>query len=255
MTERSEAIGQRDGATERPLRPKTSRRVTATAVTGSSDKTPVSDWATAQLTDRALRPEGGGVLGASRAGRLATQRLRVRTWLTTPMSNPVTPHYATAIHESSHVVCALSFGLQVDRLSIRADGFADVCSFRHPSASREQIVSVFLAGVLGERLIAPCTDVEVANTDAREAAKFARGLDLKASGQDAAAHLQLVDGSSQIGRDARQARMAGRRRDRTSGQDAAALLALGVLVVSFTIGLDIKQLIPRPVSRSWCAPI
>jgi hypothetical protein len=34
--------------------------------------------------------------------------------------------------------------------------------------------------VLGERLIAPYTDIEVANTDAREAAKFARGLDLNA---------------------------------------------------------------------------
>jgi hypothetical protein len=34
--------------------------------------------------------------------------------------------------------------------------------------------------VLGERLVAPRTDIEVANTDAREAAKFARGLDLKA---------------------------------------------------------------------------
>jgi hypothetical protein len=39
---------------------------------------------------------------------------------------------------------------------------------------------VFLAGVLGECLIAPHTDIEVANTDAREAAKFARGLDLNA---------------------------------------------------------------------------
>jgi hypothetical protein len=39
---------------------------------------------------------------------------------------------------------------------------------------------VFVAGVLGERLIAPRTDIEVANTDAREAAKFARGLDLNA---------------------------------------------------------------------------
>jgi hypothetical protein len=96
------------------------------------------------------------------------------------MSNPVTPRYATAIHESSHAVCALSFGLPVDRLSIRADGLAGVCSFRHPRATPEQIVSVFVAGVLGERLIAPRTDIEVANTDAREAAKFARGLDLKA---------------------------------------------------------------------------
>jgi hypothetical protein len=39
---------------------------------------------------------------------------------------------------------------------------------------------VFVAGVLGERLIAPHTEIEVANTDAREAAKFARGLDLNA---------------------------------------------------------------------------
>jgi hypothetical protein len=39
---------------------------------------------------------------------------------------------------------------------------------------------VFVAGVLGERLVAPRTDIEVANTDAREAAKFARGLDLNA---------------------------------------------------------------------------
>ena len=90
----------------------------------------------------------------------------------------MTPRYATAIHESSHAVCALSFGLPVDRLSIRADGLAGVCSFRHPRATPEQIVSVFLAGVLGERLIAPHTNIEVANTDAREAAKFSRGLDL-----------------------------------------------------------------------------
>ena len=96
------------------------------------------------------------------------------------MSYPVTPRYATAVHESSHAVCALSFNLPVDRLSIRADGLAGVCSFRHPSATQEQIVSVFVAGVLGERLIAPHTNIEVANTDAREAAKFARGLDLKA---------------------------------------------------------------------------
>jgi hypothetical protein len=41
---------------------------------------------------------------------------------------------------------------------------------------------VFLAGVLGERLIAPRTNIEVANTDAREAAKFSRGLDLNAIG-------------------------------------------------------------------------
>ncbi len=39
---------------------------------------------------------------------------------------------------------------------------------------------MFVAGVLGERLIAPRTDIEVANTDAREAAKLARGLDLNA---------------------------------------------------------------------------
>ena len=96
------------------------------------------------------------------------------------MSNPVTPRYATAVHESSHAVCALSFGLPVDRLSIRADGLTGVCSFRHPSATPEQIVSVFVAGVLGERFIAPHTDIEVANTDAREAAKFARGVDLNA---------------------------------------------------------------------------
>ena len=64
----------------------------------------------------------------------------------------MTPRYATAVHESSHAVCALSFGLPVDRLSIRTDGLAGVCSFRHPRATPEQIVSVFLAGVLGERL-------------------------------------------------------------------------------------------------------
>jgi hypothetical protein len=92
----------------------------------------------------------------------------------------VTPRYATAVQKSSHAVCALSFGLPVDRLSIRADGLTGVCSFRHPRATPEQIVSVFLAGVLGERLIAPRTDIEVANADAREAAKFARGLDLNA---------------------------------------------------------------------------
>jgi hypothetical protein len=34
--------------------------------------------------------------------------------------------------------------------------------------------------MLGERLIAPRTDIEVANTDTREAAKFAHGLDLNA---------------------------------------------------------------------------
>jgi hypothetical protein len=96
------------------------------------------------------------------------------------MSYSVTPRYATAIHESSHAVCALSFCLPVDGLSIRADGRARVCSFRHPRATAEQIVSVFVAGVLGERLIAPHTDIEVANTDAREAAKFSRGLDLNA---------------------------------------------------------------------------
>jgi hypothetical protein len=39
---------------------------------------------------------------------------------------------------------------------------------------------VFVAGVLGERLVAPRTDIEVANTDAREAAKFTHGLDLNA---------------------------------------------------------------------------
>jgi hypothetical protein len=39
---------------------------------------------------------------------------------------------------------------------------------------------VFVAGVLGERLIAPHTDIEVANTDTREAGKFSRGLDLNA---------------------------------------------------------------------------
>ena len=94
------------------------------------------------------------------------------------MSYPVTPRYATAIHESSHAVCALSFGLPVDRLSIRADGLAGVSSFRHPRATPEQIVSVFVAGGLGTRFVAPRTDIEVANTDAREAAKFARGLDL-----------------------------------------------------------------------------
>jgi hypothetical protein len=59
---------------------------------------------------------------------------------------------------------------------------------------------VFLAGVLGERLIAPHTDIEVANTDAREAAKFSRGLGSQRDcGEDAAAHLQLVDGNGQIG--------------------------------------------------------
>ena len=96
------------------------------------------------------------------------------------MSNPVTSRYATAVHESAHAVCALSFGLPVDRLSIRADGLAGVCSFRHPRATPEQIVSVFVAGVLGERFIAPHTDIEVANTDAHEAATFSRGLDLHA---------------------------------------------------------------------------
>ena len=39
---------------------------------------------------------------------------------------------------------------------------------------------MFVAGVLGEGLVAPRTDFEVANTDAREAAKFACGLDLNA---------------------------------------------------------------------------
>jgi hypothetical protein len=58
-----------------------------------------------------------------------------------------------------------------------ADGLAGVCSFRRTRATPEQIVSVFVAGVLGERLVAPRTDIEVANTDAREAGKFARGLD------------------------------------------------------------------------------
>ena len=85
------------------------------------------------------------------------------------------PRYATAVHESSHAVCALSFGLPVHRLSTSTDGLAGICTFRHPQATPEQIVSVFIAGVLGERLIAPRTDIEVANTDAREAAKFARG--------------------------------------------------------------------------------
>jgi hypothetical protein len=94
------------------------------------------------------------------------------------MGNLVTPRYATAVHESSHAVCALSFGLPVDRLSIRTDGLGGICSFRHARATPGQMVSVFLAGVLGERLIAPHTDIEVANTDAREAAKFSRGLDL-----------------------------------------------------------------------------
>lgn len=58
------------------------------------------------------------------------------------------------------------------------DDLTGVCSFRHPLATAEQIVSVFLAGVLGERLIARNTDVEAANTDVREAAKFARNVDL-----------------------------------------------------------------------------
>ena len=39
---------------------------------------------------------------------------------------------------------------------------------------------MFVAGVLGERLVAPGTDIDVANTNAREAAKFSRGLGLNA---------------------------------------------------------------------------
>jgi hypothetical protein len=88
--------------------------------------------------------------------------------------------YATAVHESSHAVCALSFGLPVDRLSIRTDGLGGICAFLYPGATPEQVISVFFAGVLGERLIAPGTDIEAATTDVRQASKFARGLDLKA---------------------------------------------------------------------------
>jgi hypothetical protein len=120
------------------------------------------------------------------------------------MSYPVTPRYATAVHEPSHAVCALSFGLPVERLSIRVDGLAGVCSFRHPHATPEQIVSVFVAGVLGERLIAPHTDIEVANTDAREAAKFSRGLDLNAIvAKTRLRILQLVERGEPAGRSAR----------------------------------------------------
>ena len=83
-----------------------------------------------------------------------------------------------------------SFGLPADRLPIRTDGLAGVCSFRHPRATPEQIVSVFLAGVLGERLIAPRTDIEVANTEAREAGEvLARPGSQRDCGEDAAAHL------------------------------------------------------------------
>ena len=48
------------------------------------------------------------------------------------------------------------------------DGLAGACTFRHPRATPEQIVSVFLAGLLGERLISPHTDIEAANTDAHK---------------------------------------------------------------------------------------
>ena len=52
------------------------------------------------------------------------------------------------------------------------DGLAGACTFRHPRATPEQVVSVFLAGLLGERLISPHTDIEVANTDAQELRSF-----------------------------------------------------------------------------------
>jgi hypothetical protein len=95
------------------------------------------------------------------------------------VSNPVTPRFATAVHEASHAICALSWDLPVDRLSIRADGLVGICLFRFPSAAPEQVACILLAGLVGERLVAPDTDVSIARTDIAEAVKFLGGTDIR----------------------------------------------------------------------------
>jgi hypothetical protein len=89
-----------------------------------------------------------------------------------------TPRFATAVHQASDAVYALSYGPPADELSIRQQGNAiGSCWFRHSGASPE----VFLAGLQGERLLIPETDIRVANTDFQEAAsRLPLGADIDA---------------------------------------------------------------------------
>jgi hypothetical protein len=88
--------------------------------------------------------------------------------------------YATAVHESSHALCAIRFDFDVDRLTIATDGARGRCAFRCQGALPGQKASIFLAGIIGELLVEPATDMATARHDLTHAGEFGRGLDLGA---------------------------------------------------------------------------
>ena len=98
------------------------------------------------------------------------------------MSNLVTRRWATALHEASHSLIAISSGLRVEKLVLKDNDLDGICRFDSTGATAEQMVEVYLAGVLGERLGSPREMwlEDACRRDREEAAKQSAGLDLEA---------------------------------------------------------------------------
>jgi hypothetical protein len=71
-----------------------------------------------------------------------------------PVPN-ATQRWATALHEASHSLIAISNGLRVEKLVLKDNDLDGLCRFDSTGATARQMVEVYLAGVLGERLGSP----------------------------------------------------------------------------------------------------
>jgi hypothetical protein len=98
-----------------------------------------------------------------------------------PVPN-VTRRFSTALHEACHSLTAISNGLRVEKLILKDNDLDGLCRFDSTGATAQQMVEVYLAGVLGERLGSP-RSIWLENAcrqDREEAAKLSAGLDLEA---------------------------------------------------------------------------
>jgi hypothetical protein len=91
-----------------------------------------------------------------------------------------TRRFSTALHEASHNLIAISNGLRVEKLVLNDNDLDGLCRFDSTGATAQQMVEVYLAGVLGERL-GSAREMWLENAcrrDREEAAKLSAGLDL-----------------------------------------------------------------------------
>jgi hypothetical protein len=96
------------------------------------------------------------------------------------MRNSVTRRWATALHEASHSLIAISNGLRVKELVLEDNDLDGLCRFDSTGATAVQMIEVYLAGVLGERLGSP-REMWLENAcrrDRQEAANLSAGLKL-----------------------------------------------------------------------------